>query len=145
MADEEGSTFQPTPVLYQDFTVRCRMRRIPADRLDLVNFRRRFAMAAAGFADASDERWTDVLRIAQSVPDDLVGPFLVVAKAAHEGAPCPGDEKLARVYGTSSLGRIRRLLEHLEKNGLIVVRKDYAGRRSIGIPELGLTTAPMEA
>ncbi|HEV2594907.1 MAG TPA: ATP-binding protein [Sphingomicrobium sp.] len=145
MANEEGSTFQPTPVLFQDFTVRCRMRRIPANRLDLVNFRRRFAMAAAGIADASDERWADVLRIARSVSDDLVGPFLLVAKAAHEGAPCPDDETLARVYGTNSLGRIRRLLEHLEKNGLIVVRTDYAGRRSIGIPDLGLTTAPMEA
>jgi len=27
---------------------------------------------------------------------------------------------------------------------LIVVRTDYGGRRSIGIPGLGMTTAPME-
>lgn len=144
LAHEEGSTFQSTAVLYQDFTVRCRMRRIPANRLDLTDFRRRFAMAAAGFPDPTDERWMDVLSLAGRVPDDVVGPFLILAKAAHEGAPCPDDETLARVYGTSSLGRIRRLIEHLEKNGLIVVRKDFAGRRSIGIPELGLTTAPME-
>jgi hypothetical protein len=37
------------------------------------------------------------------------------------------------------------LIEHLEKTGLIVVRTDFGGRRSIGIPELGVATAPMEA
>jgi hypothetical protein len=30
------------------------------------------------------------------------------------------------------------------KERLIVVRTDYGGRRSIGIPGLGMTTAPME-
>ena len=29
-------------------------------------------------------------------------------------------------------GRIRRLIEHLEKSGLIVVRTDFGGRRSVG-------------
>jgi hypothetical protein len=56
-------------------------------------------------------------------------------------APCPDDETLARAYGTSSPGRIRRLLEHLEKSNLIVVKTDYSGRRSIGIPDLGVSTA----
>jgi hypothetical protein len=28
----------------------------------------------------------------------------------------------------------------MEKNGLIVVRTDFGGRRSIGVPDLGLTT-----
>ena len=145
MADEEGSTFQPTPALYQDFSVRCRMRRIPGNHLDLAGFRRRFAMAAAGITSAADERWANILRIARRVPDDLLGPFLLLARAAQESEPCPDDEMLARVYGTTSPGRIRRLIDHLEKSGLIVVRTNFGGRRSIGIPDLGLTTAPMEA
>jgi len=145
MAAEEGCTFQPTAALYQDFTVRCRMRRIPGNCLDLAAFRRRFAMAAAGIADPSDERRADILRLGRGVPDDVLGPFLLLARAAQDGEPCPDDETLARVYGTSSPGRMRRLIEHLEKSGLIVVRTDFGGRRSVGIPDLGLATAPMEA
>ena len=53
----------------------------------------------------------------------------------------PDDAALARAYGTSSPGRIRRLLDHLEKSGLIVVKMDYSGRRAIGIPDLGVSTA----
>ena len=83
------------------------------------------------------------MRIARSVPDDLLAPFLLMARAAHGGDPCPDDDELARVYGTRSPGRIRRLLDHLEKSGLIVVRTDFAGKRSVGIPELGLSTAPV--
>lgn len=145
MAAEEGSALQPTAALYQDFSVRCRMRRIPPNKLDLTSFRRRFAMAVAGIEDPADRQWADVLRIARQVPDDLLAPFLLLARAAQESAPCPDDEMLARAYGTTSLGRIRRLLDHLEKSGLIVVRTDFGGRRSVGIPELGMTTAPMEA
>jgi hypothetical protein len=145
MAAEEGSTFQPTAALYQDFSVRCRMRRLAGNHLDLAAFRRRFAMAVAGIADIADERSAQVLRIARGVPDDLLGPFLLLAKAAQEGEPCPDDQALARAYGTSSPGRIRRLIEHLEKSGLIVIRSDFGGRRSVGIPALGVTTAPLEA
>ena len=145
MAREDGSTFQPTAALYQDFSVRCRMRKVPASSLDLTAFRRRFAMAAAGVEDISDEHWTEILRIARAVPDDVLAPFLFLARAAQEGAPCPDDESLARLYGTSSPGRVRRLIEHLERSGLIVVKTDFGGRRSIGIPDLGLTTGPMAA
>ena len=145
MAAEEGCTFQPNAALYQDFSVRCRMRLIPGNTLDLAAFRRRFAMAVAGIADPSDERRAQILRLARGVPDDVLGPFLLLARAAQDGEPCPDDDTLARSYGTTSPGRIRRLIEHLEKTGLIVVRTDFGGRRSIGIPELSVATAPMEA
>ncbi|MFN3468881.1 MAG: helicase HerA domain-containing protein [Novosphingobium sp.] len=144
MAQEPECTFQPAAQLYQDFTVRCRMLRI-LPGMDLATFRRRFAMAAAGIADDADPRWQELLGIARDVPDDVLAPFLLLARAAMEGAPCPDDERLAEIYGTRSSGRIRRLLEHLEKNNLIVVRTDYGGRRSVGIPALGMTTAPLEA
>ncbi|MGV3512362.1 MAG: helicase HerA domain-containing protein [Novosphingobium sp.] len=144
MAAEPDCTFQPASQLYQDFTVRCRMLRI-LPGMDLGAFRRRFAMAVAGIYDDKAENWQDLLRIGKDVPDDLLAPFLTLARAAVEGSPCPDDERLAEIYGTRSSGRIRRLLEHLEKGNLIVVRTDYGGRRSVGIPALGKTTAPVEA
>ncbi|WP_062341817.1 ATP-binding protein [Novosphingobium sp. CCH12-A3] len=144
MAAEPDCTFQPASQLYQDFTVRCRMLRI-LPGMDLGVFRRRFAMAVAGIHDDKAAQWQDLLRIGKDVPDDLLAPFLTLARAAMEGAPCPDDERLAEIYGTRSSGRIRRLLEHLEKGNLIVVRTDYGGRRSVGIPALGMTTAPVEA
>ena len=144
MAAEQDCTFQPAAQLYQDFTVRCRMLRI-LPGMDLGAFRRRFAMAVAGIYDDKAGQWQDLLRIGKDVPEDLLAPFLMLARAAVEGAPCPDDERLAEIYGTRSSGRIRRLLEHLEKGNLIVVRTDYGGRRSVGIPALGMTTAPVEA
>jgi len=144
MALEPDCTFQPAAQLYQDFTVRCRMLRI-LPGMDLTAFRRRFAMAVAGIADDKAPEWQDLLRIGKDVADDLLAPFLTLARAAVDGAPCPDDERLAEIYGTRSSGRIRRLLEHLEKSNLIVVRTDYGGRRSVGIPALGMTTAPVEA
>jgi len=145
MAAEEGSTFQPQSKLFQDFTVRCRMQRLTAGRFDMNQFRRRFAMAVAGVTDEGSEAWRDILRVAAPLADDLLAPFLVIARAALDGLPCPADEELARIYGTNSLGRIRRLLDHYERCGLIVVRNDFSGRRSVSIPELGLATEPLEA
>jgi hypothetical protein len=141
MAAEPDATFQTTAALFQDFTLRCRMRRVGAHVGDITRFRRRFAMAVAGIADPDAPQWGSLQALAATVADDLLAPFLIIARAAQDGAPCPEDEELARAYGTSSSGRIRRLLEHLEKSGLIVVRTDFQGRRSIGIPELGLSTA----
>lgn len=143
MAAEPDCTFQQAAQLYQDFTVRCRMARIGQAGIDLNAFRRRFAMAVAGISDDKAPQWRDIVALARDVPDDLLAPFLALAVAAQEGAPCPDDDRLAVVYGTRSSGRIRRLLEHLEKQGLIVVRTDYGGRRSVGIPALGLLTAPV--
>ena len=145
MAAEPGMTFQTPAQLYQDFSVRCRMRRVGGNIFDLATFRRRFAMATAGIADPADEGSADLVELARSVPDDILGPFLLLARAAQNGEPCPDDDRLAKVYGTSSPGRIRRLIDHLERSGLIVVRTDFGGRRSIGIPQLGVSTAPMEA
>ena len=145
MAAEEGCTYQPPAALYQDFSVRCRMQRITAGQVDMSQFRRRFALAVAGVSDPDSAEWQAVLRIAAPLADDLLAPFLVIARAAQHGEPCPEDDELARVYGTSSPGRLRRLLDHYERLGLIVMRTDFSGRRSIALPELGLATAPLEA
>ncbi|MDE2412039.1 MAG: ATP-binding protein, partial [Sphingomonadales bacterium] len=145
MAAEDGNTFQPQSRLFQDFIVRCRMQRLTAGGLDMHLFRRRFAMAVAGVTDPDCETWREILRVSAVLPDDLLAPFLAIARAARDGLPCPGDDELARIYGTNSQGRIRRLLEHYERCGLIVVRNDFSGRRSVSVPELGFSTEPLEA
>ena len=145
MAAEEGCTYQATAKLYQDFTVRCRMQRLTAGQVDMASFQRRFAMAVAGIEDPGGDEAEAILNVARVLPDDLLAPFLAIARAAQAGRPCPDDDELAVIYGTSSPGRIRRLLDHYEKTGLIVVRTDFSGRRSVSIPDLGLATEPLEA
>lgn len=140
MLKDPECEFQPDAALYQDFTIRCRMQRLASVPLDLAEFRRRFALAKGGILDPAEPRWHDVLEAASALPEDMSAPFLLIARAAVEGAPCPDDDALGRAYGTSSPGRIRRLIEYMEKQGAVVVRADYSGRRSIGIPELGLST-----
>ncbi len=141
MALDEDCAFQPTAALYQDFVVRCRMKHMKAAPFDLATFRRRFAMAVAGIHDDGDMQWQGLVNLAGRVDDDMLAPFLMIGRAAIVGAPCPSDEAIARAYGTRSPGRVRRLLEHMERNGLIVLRTDFGGRRSIGVPDLGLSTA----
>jgi len=117
--------------------------RLVGHGLDVAAFRRRFALAVAG-AEPGRAEWDEILTLVTDVPDDLLAPFLVIARAAQTGAPCPDDAELSRVYGTRSPGRIRRLLDHFEKAGLIVLRTDFGGRRSIGVPALGATTAAVD-
>ena len=145
MAEDADSGFQPMAALYQDFSVRCRMARLVRPPLDLNAFRRRIAMAKAGMIDDADPRWAGAVQMIPRVPEDILAPFLLLAHAALTNAPCPNDDEIARAYGTRSPGRVRRLIEHMEKLGLVVIRTDFGGRRSIGIPELGLSTAPMSA
>jgi hypothetical protein len=137
---EPGAGFQPAASLYQDFLLRCRMRGLAAPALDLPAFRRRLAMAQAGVEDAPD--WEEALAIGAALPDEMLGPFLMLAKAARDGTECPSDAAMAEAYGTSSLGRVRRLLSYMEEQGIVVSRIDLGGKRSISLPHLGWTTAP---
>jgi hypothetical protein len=141
MAGEDGATFQPIAAQFQDFTVRCRMRGIRSHGIDALEFRRRFCAAVAGLVEDPDNEQTAlILRLSRSVPEELLTPFLAIARAAAQGEHCPDDEELARIYGTNSLGRVRRMLENLEKCGAIVVRTDFGGRRTVTIPGVNLTT-----
>ena len=141
MASEDGCTFQSPAALFQDFSVRCRMQGIKTHGLDATEFRRRFSAALAGLDDhQADGQFAPILVMARAVPEELVAPFMAIAKAAVSGEACPTDERLAELYGTSSLGRARRMLENLERMGLIVVRTDFSGRRTVAIPQLNLMT-----
>ena len=140
IVDDEVSNGRSASLLYQDFTVRCRMGGLAKPPLDLAGFIRRLSMARAGIF-ALDADWDVALDAASALPDDMLGPFLLVARAARDGAPCPSDEAIAKSYGTASLGRARRLLLYIENRDLIVSRTDLAGKRSIAIPQLGWSTA----
>lgn len=130
---------QPLAALFQDFTVRCRMKGVRPE-LSPDAFRRRLALARAGIVDA--EGWEDALALGAALPEEMLAPFLSIVRAAREERICPDDDTLARLYGTSSPGRARRMLGYIEEKGLIVSRTDLAGRRTISIPHLGWTTAP---
>ncbi len=129
--------------LYQDFTVRCRMRGLLRPPLNVEGFARRLSMARAGLMSAeTDPDWAEALALADQLPHDMLGVFLLIARAAKAGDPAPNEQEVARVYGTESLGRVRRLMDYLESQNAIAMRTDLRGRRSIAIPQLGWTSAP---
>ncbi len=143
LADPEAG-FRAIGVLYQDFLVRCRIEGLGSGAPDLAAFRRMLTRARAGISAemAEDEVWQDVSARAATLPEDMQGIFMMIARAAKEGLPCPGDPAIARAYGTRSLGRARRLLTYMEEQGLIVCQMDGAGRRIVTLVELAWATAP---
>lgn len=145
LADPEAG-FRSASVLYQDFLVRCRIEKLEAGVRDLAAFRRMLTRARAGVGGAilDEPAWRDVELRAATLPEDMQGIFLMIARAAKEGAPCPGDAAFARAYGTRSLGRARRVLAFIEEQGLIVTQVDGAGRRVVTLVELAWATAPGE-
>ena len=99
------------------------------------------ARAGLGSNIAEDEAWRDVSVRASLLPEDMQGVFMMIARAAKEGRPCPGDAAIARAYGTHSLRRARRLLDYIEEQGLIVCQVDGTGKRTITLVELAWATA----
>ena len=99
--------------------------------------------ARAGLgADLADDAWRTSAVRASVLPEDIQGVFMMIARAAKEGRPCPGDAAIARAYGSRSLRRAQRLLAYIEEQGLIVCQLDAAGRRIVTLVELAWTTAP---
>lgn len=142
--EDPDASFRSVAVLYQDFLVRCRIRRVPGEPLPLPAFRQKFAVARAGVdaATAGGEGWQQALGLAATLADDVQGVFLILAQAAVAGAPCPSDASLARAYGSHSASRARRLLTWFEERGLLVVRTDLRGQRIVAFPDLGCETGP---
>jgi uncharacterized protein len=143
--NEPNATFQAIGVLYQEFVVRCRIEGLGAAVPDLGVFRRMLTRARAGLGSdvtGDDDGWQDVSARASLLPEDMQGVFMMIARAAKEGWPCPGDAAIARAYGSHSLRRARRLLTYIEEQGLIVCQIDGAGRRIVTLVELAWATAP---
>jgi hypothetical protein len=143
LAESDGG-FRTIGVVYQEFVVRCRIEGLGSGVPDLDDFRRMLTLARAGLATdmAEDDAWQDVSARAAMLPEDLRGVFMMIARAAKEGSPCPSDAAIARAYGIHSLGRARRLLTYIEEQGLIVCQLDGAGRRTVTLVELAWATAP---
>ena len=136
--------FRAVSILYQEFVIRCRIEGLGSSVPDLNNFHRMLTHARAGLNTdmAQDDAWQDVSIRAAILPQDMQGIFMMIARAAKEGWPCPGDPAIARAYGTHSLRRARRLLTYIEEQGLIVSQIDGAGRRIITLVDLAWATAP---
>jgi hypothetical protein len=131
-------------VLYQDFLVRCRRRRVAGDTIALAGFRRRLVMARAGVADgrSDDPDWATAVALAGAVPEEMQGVFLLLARAALDGAPCPSDAQVARACGSHSPRRGRRMVDYLATHGFVSARDDGEGRRVLALPGIGAETAP---
>jgi hypothetical protein len=141
---DPDASFRTVAVLYQDFLVRCRIRRVPGDPPALPAFKRRLAVArvAPDVETAGSDAWQHALTMSEALTDDVQGVFLVLAQAAVTSAPCPSDATLARLYGTHSASRARRLLTWFEERGLLVVRLDFRNNRVVAFPDLNAETTP---
>ena len=144
LMDDPDAGFRTDALLYQDFLTRCRIRRVPGDPPAMGLFRRRLAVARAGVDAemAEGEAWRTALALSDGLPEDLQGVFLLVARAAVAGEPCPSDAALARAYGSHSPRRARRLVAYFEERGLVVVRTDLRGGRVVAFPDIGVETLP---
>lgn len=142
--DDPQAAYRTDSVLYQEFLVRARMRRVGGPPMAMGEFRRRVAVARADVDEetASSDRWQEALSLSTRVSDDLQGVFLLIAKAAIRSEPCPSDLRIARAYGTHSARRARRLLGYFEEQGMVVVHTDFSGKRIVAFPDLESETKP---
>jgi hypothetical protein len=141
LADPEAA-FRPVPLIYQEFAYQCRVKRLDDFGNDMPAFRRRLALARAGLESGIDDPdWARVLEVSESLPEEMQGAYLLIARAARDGAPCPDDGALARVYGSHSPSRGRWLLTFMAERGYIVADLDFRGYRSVRIAGVGWRTA----
>jgi len=142
--DDPEAAFRSVAVLYQDFLVRCRIRRVSGEPLNLNAFRRRLAVARAGVDTATAEgtEWDRAVAFASDLEEDIQGVYLLLARAAMQGTACPPDGEIARACGSRSPGRARRLIAYMENRNIVVTRNDPRGLRIIALPDLGWETGP---
>lgn len=135
------SAFAQESMLFQEFQVTCRIRKAPKPTLE--SFRALLPYARAGLPPEahSDPEWTTALEIASGLPDDLKAVYLLVARAAKNGDPCPSDMVLARTCSSMSPGRGRARLDKLAADAFITVRKDMKGNRVVTVPDCSWETA----
>src|SRR3546814_19190955 len=98
------SSYRSIAVLYQDFLVRCRIHRLPGEPLDLPAFRRRLTIARAGVGTDTESsvEWSRATEMAGGLPEDIQGPFLLIARPALAPAPRPSAPHLSRHCGPRS-------------------------------------------
>ncbi|MEM7700753.1 MAG: DUF87 domain-containing protein [Pseudomonadota bacterium] len=136
LAKSDGVTFRQSSSLYRDFAIFCRRNGVPSAHIDINRFRRMFAFEVAGLNRLNEDEKAVVEQIVETVDEDVLAPYLAMIVASVLGEAMPDEEDLALLYGSSSPSRVRRLLDHLERAGLIVVREEFGGERSISVPEI---------
>ncbi|SNY91121.1 hypothetical protein SAMN04515647_1326 [Cohaesibacter sp. ES.047] len=146
LLDDPDAAYQPVSVLYQDFQVRCRIEKKMKITPGLQEFRQLLAVARAGVdekEDALDEQqWNQAGLIADQLPEDMRGVYLLLAKAALGKKACPTNIELATAYGTRSPSRARFLLTYMEERGFLVCANDLRGNRIVTLKDLGVQTEP---
>lgn len=145
LALSEGATFRPATALFRDFAIRCRQQGVASAHIDITRFRRMFACETGGLVRLEGATRAQVETLITGVEDDVLAPFLAMAVSEALGEPMPDEDELARLYGSSSPSRIRRLLDHLERSGLIVVREEFGGGRIITVPGVARADAATKA
>jgi hypothetical protein len=137
------NAFADETKLFNEFSYACRFKRIPGNA-NRDEFKRLLApaRAGAGAMDAGDERWGEALAAAEAVPVEDRTLFLLFAKAAMNGLPCPPNATIARIAGTRSPGRALGMISFLERRGHIVMRVGFRNLRIIALPALGWQTLP---
>ncbi len=142
LADPEAA-FRPVPLIYQEFAYHCRVRRLDDHGADMPAFRRRLALARAGLSpEMTDPDWARILEASEALPEEMQGAYLLIARAASEGAECPDDATLARAYSSHSPSRGRWLLSFMAERGYIVSDVDFRGMRTVRVAGTNWRTAP---
>jgi hypothetical protein len=141
LASDPASTYQSASNLFQSFLTRCRAAGAHAVGMDMEQFRREFAFALSGLERLDQAQQDTANQLAANIDSDILAPYLVILRSALEGKGSPDENELAAAYGTSSPGRIRRLLDHLENLGLVVIREEYGGGRTLLVPGIEAQTA----
>ena len=138
------SSFGAVPDWVRDWLGRCRSGGLGGEALGLRCFSRAVATAGSGVGEdtSASTQWQEAETRASALPEDLQAVFLFLARAAIERAPCPSDAQIAKVYGTVSTGRARRLLAWFEDQNLLVLRADGMGRRVLTFIGSGWETLP---
>ncbi|HLO75410.1 MAG TPA: ATP-binding protein [Magnetospirillum sp.] len=141
---DPDALFRSVAQVYQDFLVRCRQYGVNGRIIDLAAFRRKMATARAGVdAETADTpEWEKALALSTALPEDIQAVFLMLARAAHDGAACPSNAQIARARGSRSPRRALGLLDYMTNAGLIAADVDAYGNRIIALPALGWQTAP---
>ena len=134
MLEDPDAAFRPVPVLYQDFLTHCRLKRLRGAETDMNAFRRRLSLARAGVSSQADDAdWQAVVDRAGDLPEEMQGVYMMLARAARDGVEAPGDEALARAYGSHSPSRGRFLLGYMSERGLIEADADFRGNRVVRV------------
>jgi hypothetical protein len=134
LAAEPSSTYQSSSNLFQSFLTKCRAAGALGVVMDMDEFQRHFAFALAKLDRLEDAQQDTAKRLAENVDSDILAPYLIILRSALEGKDSPDAGELAAAYGTSSPGRRRRLHDHPETLGLIGIREEYGGGRTLLVP-----------